>query len=268
MTRASSHSAWSRDRHRDERARHLLRVTVGLARHTLTGDVDLEPRPAEQLPEERLHHPHRLDAPVGDRLVAALEQAAVEADAVACLADGEVEVLVERASDAEATDDQDGDRAPERSRADDRGGRDRSDGSDRDEHRHDDLGAHQQRREQQPVLDMEQRQGRRLRRSHLEPVREGKEAGTNDRRLCRGEVREPPMFGAATGRDHAHLASPRKRPESGEITSTAWIRASGMRSDWRRMNPVSIWRLPSAIRHRVTSQEMNPQPTEGQRAPR
>ena len=53
-------------------------------------------------------------------------------------------------------------------------------------------------------------------------------------------------------------ARPRNRPESGEITSTAWIRASGMRSDWRRMNPVSICRLPSAILHRVTSHEMKP----------
>ncbi len=53
-------------------------------------------------------------------------------------------------------------------------------------------------------------------------------------------------------------ARPRNLPARGAMTSTAWMRARGIRNDWRLMNPVSICRLPSAIRHRVTTQEMTP----------
>ena len=98
-------------RHRNQGPGHLLRIAVGFARHALPGNVNLETGPPERAPEERLDHPDCLDATVGDGLVAALEQAAVEADDVSSLTDGEIKILVECTSNAKPAHDQDGDRA-------------------------------------------------------------------------------------------------------------------------------------------------------------
>ena len=78
-------------------ARLALAVGLGLA-----GDIELDPGPAERPPEQRLDQPNCLDAAVGDGLVALLEEAPMEAQAVGRLADREVEVPVHGAGRIEA----------------------------------------------------------------------------------------------------------------------------------------------------------------------
>ena len=199
-------------RHGDERPRHLLRVPIRLARNALAGHVDLEARPAERAPEERLDDTDRLNAAVWDGLVAALEQTAVEAHAVARLADGEIEVLVEGSGDAESADDQDGDHTAERAGSDDRRSRDRGDGGDGDEERRQDVRTHQERGEQQPVLHVQERQRGRLGCPSLQTVGEREQPGSDHGRLGGGEVRKPAVLGASTGGDDTHFGEAEKAP--------------------------------------------------------
>ncbi len=77
------------------------------------------------------------------------------------------------------------------------------------------LRAHQERGQQQPVLDVQQRHRGRLGGPHLESMGEREQPSAHDRRLGGGEIREPAVLGATTGGDDAHLGqaeeSPRER---------------------------------------------------------
>ena len=140
--------------------------------------------------------------------MAPLQKAAIEADPVAGLADGEIEVLVEGAAHAHDPQEQGAEAAAHQARAGARSHRQQGDRPRRDAQRQGHPGAQGQRRDEHAVAHMNQPDRRRFGRLPGEPVGQREQPGAHLGRLAGGEVGEAAALHSPARRDHPDLGEP------------------------------------------------------------